>query len=205
MNISENIKRLRKQKSITQEVLADFLGVSFQSVSKWERGEAYPDITLLPQISDYFAVSVDELLGLVEKSKKMFKIGMPEPIIFVSSLTETAKWYEKYLGWKRDSDHALAEAENTWCHTIVEFPNEIKNENNSGFGLHLMKEPTRTTGNRGSTFIFVNNLVALRDDIIARGCDNVTEIFDQGWGTDLFFVTDLNGFEIRFAEWKCEE
>ncbi|MPM52741.1 hypothetical protein SDC9_99503 [bioreactor metagenome] len=62
--ISENIKKLRQQKELTQETLADFLGVSFQSVSKWERGESYPDITLLPNIADFFGISCDELLGI---------------------------------------------------------------------------------------------------------------------------------------------
>ena len=65
MNIylSENIKRLRKEKDITQETLADFLGISFQSVSKWERGEALPDITIVPAIANYFGVTIDELMG----------------------------------------------------------------------------------------------------------------------------------------------
>ncbi len=66
MNIylGENIKRLRREKDITQETLAEFLGVTFQSISKWERGESYPDITLLPAISDFFKVSIDELMGV---------------------------------------------------------------------------------------------------------------------------------------------
>ena len=65
MNIylSENIRRLRKEKDITQETLADFLGVSFQSVSKWERSEALPDITLVPSIANYFGVTIDEFMG----------------------------------------------------------------------------------------------------------------------------------------------
>lgn len=70
MNIyfSENIKQLRKERDLTQEALADFLGVSFQAVSKWERGESYPDIELLPTIADFFSVSTDDLLG-VDKAK----------------------------------------------------------------------------------------------------------------------------------------
>lgn len=62
--LSENIKRLRREKGLTQETLAEFLGVTFQSISNWERGESYPDITMLPEIAVFFKVSVDELLGI---------------------------------------------------------------------------------------------------------------------------------------------
>ncbi len=62
--LGENIKRLRREKEITQETLADFLGVTFQSVSNWERGESYPDITMLPEIAGFFKVSIEELLGV---------------------------------------------------------------------------------------------------------------------------------------------
>ncbi|WP_312371094.1 DNA (cytosine-5-)-methyltransferase [Lachnoclostridium sp.] len=58
------IAQLRKRKGVSQQELADFLGVTFQSVSKWETKTTLPDITLLPLIADYFQVSVDELLGL---------------------------------------------------------------------------------------------------------------------------------------------
>lgn len=59
----ENLKRLRKSKDLTQEALAEFLGMSFQAVSKWERGDTFPDITMLPTIASFFGVSVDSLLG----------------------------------------------------------------------------------------------------------------------------------------------
>ena len=66
MNIyfGENLKQLRLQKGLTQEKLAEFLGVSFQSVSKWERGNVMPDITMLPAIASFFHVSTDVLLGM---------------------------------------------------------------------------------------------------------------------------------------------
>ncbi|MDR0861411.1 MAG: helix-turn-helix domain-containing protein [Oscillospiraceae bacterium] len=67
MNIGNNLRRYRRERDMTQEDLANVLGVSFQSVSKWERGDGYPDITLLPVIARFFKVSVDELLGMDEE------------------------------------------------------------------------------------------------------------------------------------------
>ncbi|MDE6709424.1 MAG: helix-turn-helix domain-containing protein, partial [Oscillospiraceae bacterium] len=64
--IGENLKKQRKLRELTQEQLADILGVSFQSVSKWERGEVYPDVELLPTIAEYFGITTDELMGVKE-------------------------------------------------------------------------------------------------------------------------------------------
>lgn len=61
MNIGNKIKKLRKEKGITQEELANSIGISFQAVSKWENGIALPDITLTPKLASYFGVSMDEL------------------------------------------------------------------------------------------------------------------------------------------------
>ena len=61
MNIGKKIKELRKQRGITQEQLAESVGVSFQAVSKWENNIALPDITLAPILANYFGVSMDEL------------------------------------------------------------------------------------------------------------------------------------------------
>ena len=66
LRIGENLKRLRREKDLTQEELAAHLGISFQAISKWERGESYPDITILPALSNYFKISIDELVGMEE-------------------------------------------------------------------------------------------------------------------------------------------
>lgn len=70
--IGENIKRKRLEKGLTQEEVARHIGISTQSVSKWERCEGYPDIEILPILANYFKISIDELLGvsLTEKEKK---------------------------------------------------------------------------------------------------------------------------------------
>lgn len=64
--IGKKIVSLRKQNNMTQMELADKMGISFQAVSNWERGNSMPDISKLPDLAEIFGVSLDELLG--EKS-----------------------------------------------------------------------------------------------------------------------------------------
>ena len=61
--IGENIKRLRTAKGLTQEQLSEAVGVTCAAVSKWERGDTFPDITMLFPLSHFFGVSLDELMG----------------------------------------------------------------------------------------------------------------------------------------------
>lgn len=61
--IQENIRRMRKEMKLTQEQLAEALGVTIGAVSKWENGLSYPDLHMIVEIADFFEVSVDVLLG----------------------------------------------------------------------------------------------------------------------------------------------
>lgn len=70
LHIGENIRRMRRDRNLTQEEVAAHLGISFQSISKWERGDGYPDITMLPALAHYFRVTVDKLLGMDELSRQ---------------------------------------------------------------------------------------------------------------------------------------
>ena len=65
IKLAENIRMFRKEHSLTQEQLADRLGVSYQSISRWENGITYPDIEFLPSIANHFSVSLDFLMGHV--------------------------------------------------------------------------------------------------------------------------------------------
>ncbi len=73
ITIGENIKRLRREVGMTQEQLAEKLNVTNAAVSKWERGDSLPDITMLFPIADYFGISVDELMGHTERGSLLDK------------------------------------------------------------------------------------------------------------------------------------
>lgn len=62
MEIGKIIKKYRTEKELTQEELANILFVSRQLISKWENGKSYPDLNQLIQLSDYFDLSLDELM-----------------------------------------------------------------------------------------------------------------------------------------------
>lgn len=69
MELGNQIKALRQARGVTQETVAEALGVSSQAVSKWERDAAAPDIALLPAISTYFGVSIDRLFALSDETR----------------------------------------------------------------------------------------------------------------------------------------
>ena len=85
MNIGNKIRELRKQRGITQEQLAESIGISFQAVSKWENNIALPDITLVPVLASYFGVSMDEL----------FDFNLKEIEHAVKIITEKAYQYRE--------------------------------------------------------------------------------------------------------------
>ena len=76
IKLGGKIKTLRKQKNISQEVLAQVLGVTFQAVSKWETGAAMPDVAMIPAIARFFEVSTDELFdfNLLEQEEQVMEI-----------------------------------------------------------------------------------------------------------------------------------
>ena len=70
INIARTIINKRKEKGLTQEELASYIGVSKAAVSKWEIGQRYPDITFLPQLATFFNISIDELMGYEPQMSK---------------------------------------------------------------------------------------------------------------------------------------
>lgn len=104
MNISEQLKNYRKEFNLSQEELAEIIHVSRPTISNWENSKSYPDLQSLLLLSDYFKISLDELVkgDVVEmkkslENKKLIKstYGMLA-FIFLALLTTLLT---KYIGW----------------------------------------------------------------------------------------------------------
>ena len=117
LKLGENLRKLRKDKGITQEELAYTLGVSFQAISKWERGEGYPDITLLPTLAGYFGMTIENFMGVnrMKTDKEWHDFdGMISDYWHDGKFTEalevlreTAKQYPEHYGIKADIAYTL--------------------------------------------------------------------------------------------------
>lgn len=91
--IGKNIKQLRCQKGITQEMLAEHLHISTAAVSKWERGETLPDISMVIPLASYFGVTTDEILGVnAAKNEEKIQAYLDE----YHRLGASGKIHEKY-------------------------------------------------------------------------------------------------------------
>ena len=108
LNLGYNIREFRRRNKITQETVADALGVTSQAVSRWEAGGSYPDMNLIPSIANFFGVTIDELFGYHNERESR--------IDALVSQIQTMKW--KNNGRDMNLDETIALARNA----LVEFP-----------------------------------------------------------------------------------
>ncbi len=84
VKVGKKIAKLRKNNNMTQFELADALGISFQAVSNWERGNSMPDISKLPEIAELFQVSIDEILG--KRNPILKEVANGEKVVLTNHL-----------------------------------------------------------------------------------------------------------------------
>ena len=106
MELGSKIKALRLRAGMTQEMLAEELGVSFQTISKWENGVCAPDIMMLPKLSVYFGVTIDELFDLTtdQKLHRIENMLDMENELPHSTFVETIDYLQELL--EKDCDKA---------------------------------------------------------------------------------------------------
>lgn len=125
MNIGQKIKQLRLDKQITQEELANYLGIAYQSVSKWETGITMPDITLLPSIALFFNITIDEL----------FSMNYTEELNHINHKLwhDGEKSYEAVVYYDSKLNNLIANTKSVEekaeaYHTLIEFNNSFGNQ-----------------------------------------------------------------------------
>lgn len=149
IKIQEQIAFLRKQKGLTQEELAQALGVTNQAVSKWESGQCCPDIQLLPNLAKLFEVTVDELLGCnsakglgdICLSLKDYFVSLPEKESFENAYRLAAMLheiavtdgYKKFIPWQTK---------------------DYSTDTISSWGLSICSEPEGSTGRMTDSVFF---------------------------------------------------
>lgn len=147
LTIGENIRRLRMKKELTQEQLSVMFGVSCAAVSKWERGETYPDMTLLLPLAHFFGVSCDELLGYEKEKTEREIMGIVE------------RYFDLYYSDHEEAMRLIHEAHKT-------YPNDYRITNcymDGMIGGAADNDPRILTENR-------EELMSLCDSII-YGCE----------------------------------
>ncbi len=171
----ENLKRLRKEKELTQETLADFLGVSFQAVSKWERNESYPDIEILPAVASFFNTTTDELLGIDEAQRE----------------SKIQEYIEKYdSSYMIDTPKTLR----TMKTAVREFPGDYRlliryfnvliiEKGGSKEGMSILPE-VRSIYEKIDSFCADDSIRIWAQRLMATYCKSMSRVEDSGIGLD---------------------
>lgn len=175
-----SVAELRKLKGVTQVELAEYLGVSFQAVSKWENGTSMPDIEMLPLLSRYFKVSVDEILGLKSLKDKAY----------ICRGTDKKDFWDKKLDYLKDSRNML------WNDDYLEFLikrvwkiHKPINIIDFGCGYGYLGMKLLPLLPQGSSYTGVD----ISDSLIKEG----NQYFNNSGYKFRFINKDLNSFDIK--------
>lgn len=158
--IGDRLKKLRRNRDLTQEEVATHLGISYQAISKWERGDGYPDITMLPALANYFKVSVDELIGMdeISSANKLDEINQ--------------KWQEnRTLGKHKENVELMRSALKTY-------------PNNALLLIQLSASLERLDGTEKEKREFLKESIMIQEQIL-RYCDD-----SEVRGAALFNISD---------------
>ena len=158
MTIGKNIAELRKSRGLTQEQLADTLGVSSQSVSKWENEVTMPDIMLLPVIAGCFDITVDELYGGRKPTEKQQAIDYDEiPEMLYNTIIELTQ--------------------RGWVDTVEGKDIETEKERMKAYLAENRQVKTATFSNKNGAVIATSEI-----GLLHRGKANADQLTEEGIG-----------------------
>lgn len=148
LQIGEKIRLLRRERGYTQEEMAAHLGISYQAISKWERGDGYPDIAMLPALARYFGVTLDELMGM----EKLMEADAYNRI--------NSQWAENNKTGQHPENVALMRD------ALKQFPNDAL------LLVQLSTSLEKLEGNDGEKREWLKESVAVQEQILRYGEDS---------------------------------
>ncbi len=176
MNLGNNIKFYRTQKKMTQEELAELLGTTSKSISRWEQSLTYPDITLLPSIANIFEITIDELLGVESiKQDEYVKELKKQADLYVMNNdyeSELKLWQEAYKKLPNNEDVKIN------LISIMNTINIIKNE-----------------------VKYKDEIINLAESLLENSTNNIIRINATQCLVDLYSQMD----KIEMAEHYCKQ
>ena len=102
---SQNLQKIRSEKNLSQEQLADKIGVSRQTISAWESGKASPELDKITAISKLFSVSIDELVGEIgDKDEKNYVIIKNIDTISFKTVFKSLENYGEKINFKNSDE-----------------------------------------------------------------------------------------------------
>ena len=118
MNIGKRIRDFRLVMGITQEILAKELGVTAQAVSRWENGVAMPDITLLPALSVYFGVRIDDFFELSDEAQqeRIYNMTQTEEFLSGADFDHAERYLKDRLAMNPEDAKSLATLPRLYIH-----------------------------------------------------------------------------------------
>lgn len=128
MNLGNKIKSLRLKAGLTQEMLAEEFGVTFQTISKWENNVCAPDISILPKLSIFFGVTIDELFDLTvdQKLHRIENMLDMEHELSYTTFEETVQFLEDQLAGECDKARIYGILAHVYHHRITADCQKVK-------------------------------------------------------------------------------
>lgn len=168
MNLQKTITDLRREKGYTQEKLAEMLGVTTAAVSKWETGNSYPDITLLPQLAEIFDVSIDFLFDYNTVSQKTISDVIAEANRLSKELNRDGSiaLISKTLSRYPNNDQLIFELAR---HRYIGARYKGKNERQTMLkdaekGFNVVAENTKNDNRRAWAYKFLTTIAIIQKD-----------------------------------------
>lgn len=209
LKVSSFIRQKRKEFNLTQDELANQLGVTKASISKWELAQSYPDITMLPKIAELFSCSIDELLGYcnpktnyLEKGKQILreftaKTGFTRKLVLINIVSANpvrlSEFYRDVLEANIVDDRGGPDRIEIWFGE--------RDENAVCIAVNYQKDyiPVKTTTCQGFEFRVANADAEYRR-MLNMGIKIEQEPQNLPWGYRYFNIKDPDGNGIDIVQ-----